>query len=358
MDLPIYEATLTDGYDGIFAVSLVSDPAVEVNFIAFNKDEKPKSAEFNFEIENKLEHKITGVLMLADTLIYRWSPEVGEYYIKYSKDTISKMAERMLKTGSHNTIDLQHDECYFWDKCNLVECYIKDSEKGVVPTAFADIPDGSLIVTYQIDSLDLWEKIESGEVKGFSLEGWFTPIETQMSKNNKKEKYTIMNKFKNALKALLQQFGTATAVDGTEIEYDGEELVEGVAITNEVADGEYEIDEKIVTIKDKVVTEIKDKETTEEEETETETEAPTTEEEMEEEETTTTTETEEEETTEEETVDYQAQIDALKAEIEALKEKIAEIANTPAVAPIEEEFSKITPSELKGAARYTQYLKK
>lgn len=362
MELPIYEATLTDAMDGIFAVSLVDEPAVEVNFIAFNKDEKPQNSEFKFEIENQLEHKITGVLMLANTPIYRWSPEVGEYYIKYSKDTISKMAERMLKTGSHNTIDLQHDECYFWDKCNLVECYIKDSTKGIVPTAFSEIPDGSLIVTYQIDSMELWEKIESGEVKGFSLEGWFTPIETQMSKNNKKEKYTIMNKFKNALKALLQQFGSATAVDGTEIEYDGEELVEGVAITNDVADGDYEIDEKIVTIKDKVVTEIKDKETTEEEETETETEAPSTEEmEEEEEETETTTETEE--TTEEETettddeFDAKAEIEALKAEIEALKEQIAEIVNKPAVEPIAEEFSKINTEE-KGATRYVKFMNK
>lgn len=355
MELPIYEATLTNAMDGIFAVSLVDDPAVEVNFIAFKKDEKPQNSEFKFEIENQLEHKITGVLMLADTLIYRWSPEVGEYYIKYSKDTISKMAERMLKSGAHNTIDLQHDECYFWDKCNLVECYIKNSTKGIVPTAFSDIPDGSLIVTYQIDSMELWEKIESGEVKGFSLEGWFTPIETQMSKNNKKEKYTIMNKFKNALKALLQQFGSATAVDGTEIEYDGEELVEGVAITNEVADGEYEIDEKIVTIKDKVVTEIKDKETTEEKETETKTEAPSTEE-MEEEETTTTTETEEEKTTDDE-FDAKAEIEALKAEIEAIKEQIAEIVNKPAVEPIAEEFSRINTEE-KGAIRYVKFMNK
>lgn len=167
----------------------------------------------------------------------------------------------------------------------------------------------------------------------------------------------MFEKIKLALQSILQEFAQVET-DKCTLKYDAEEIAVGIEVTdadgNAVADGEYTADGTIYVVKDSKIEEIKEVE----EETETETEAPTAEEEMEEEETTTTTETEEEETTEEETVDYQAQIDALKAEIETLKEKIAEIANTPVVAPIEEEFSKITPSELKGAARYAQYLKK
>lgn len=166
----------------------------------------------------------------------------------------------------------------------------------------------------------------------------------------------MLEKIKLALQSILQEFSQVETDKGV-LKYDAEEIAVGVEVTdadgNAVADGEYTADSTIYVVKDSKVEEIKEVEE-EEETTEEETE---TEEEMEEEETETTTEpsTEEEE---EETPDYQAQIDALKAEIEALKEKIAEIANTPAVAPIEEEFSKVTPNTEKGAARYAKYLKK
>lgn len=167
----------------------------------------------------------------------------------------------------------------------------------------------------------------------------------------------MLEKIKLALQSILQEFAQIET-DKCTLKYDAEEIAVGIEVTdadgNAVADGEYTADGTIYVVKDSKVEEIKEVEE-EEETTEEETE---TEEEMEEEETETTTEpsTEEEE---EETPDYQAQIDALKAEIDALKEKIAEIANTPAVAPIEEEFNKIEPKgNEKGVDRYLKYLKK
>lgn len=346
MEIPIFDAILNANEDGIFAVSLVEQPAVERDFIAFKKDEKP---EFKFSIENEVQHMITGVMMLADTPIYRYSPEMGEYYIKFSKETIKEMAEKMLQIGSHNCIDIEHDEYYFFDKCNLVECYIKDTAKGVVPQAFADIPDGSLLVTYKVHDDRLWEKITSGEVKGFSLEGFFSFGEkTEMNKQQEKNNNTIMNKIKSVLSKILAEFASVKAVDGTELFYEGEELAVGVEVAdadgNAIADGEYEIvDEKIVVVKDGKVEEIKEKEekVVEEEEPETEPEPEV--------------EAEEEVVVEEEPAaepeyDAKADVDALKAEIEALKseiealkgeiEAIKEQLQEPVVEPVAEEFEK------------------
>lgn len=342
MDIPIFDAILNANEDGIFAVSLVEQPAVERDFIAFKKDENNAlrdKPEFKFSIENEVQHMITGVMMLADTPIYRYSPEMGEYYIKFSKETIKEMAEKMLQIGSHNCIDIEHDENYFFDKCNLVECYIKDTAKGVVPQAFADIPDGSLLVTYKVNDLRLWEKITSGEVKGFSLEGFFSFGEkTEMNKQQEKNNNTIMNKIKSVLSKILAEFASVKAVDGTELFYEGEELAVGVEVAdadgNSVADGEYELDEKIVVVKDGKVEEIKDKEVVEEEpEAEPEPEVEAEEEEV----------VVEEEKPAEPEYDAKAEIEALKSEVEALKgeiEAIKEQLQEPVVEPVAEEFEK------------------
>lgn len=342
MNIPIFDAQLKDMEDGIFAISLVSQPAVEQDFIAFKKDEKP---EFKFEIENEPQHMITGVIMLADTPIYRFSPEMGEYYIKFSKEVIKQMAERMLQMGSHNMIDVEHDEYYFFDKCNLVECFIKDSTKGMVHTAFADIPDGSLLATYKVHDDRIWEQIMSGEVKGFSLEGLFSFGEAQMNKQDNKQD-TIMNKIKSILTKILAEFKSVKAEDGTELFYDGDEIAVGVEVAdadgNAIADGEYVIEEKIVVVKDGKVEEIKEKEE-EVEEPEADPE-PEKEEEAAEEEPAADPEPEP-------AKDYEAEIEQLKGEVEALKaeiEAIKEMLKEPVVEPIVEEFQKVTETKNTG----------
>ena len=49
LNLPIYEALITDSEDGMFCVSLVDEPAVESNFLKFNKEKQ----KLNFKIEKQ-----------------------------------------------------------------------------------------------------------------------------------------------------------------------------------------------------------------------------------------------------------------------------------------------------------------
>ena len=179
----------------------------------------------------------------------------------------------------------------------------------------------------------------------------------------------MFEQIKEKLKSMLAEMSTVKTVEGIVYQIDGDELEVGVEVKdaegNAAADGEYEFEDGTkVTVKEGKITEVVEVETEEEledEETEetTTTTAPA-EEEFEEEETTTTTEAPAEETLEE---DLQAQIDGLKAEIEALKDKIAEIASAPAVDPIEEVFRKsnvedVKDKKLKNILKYAETLKK
>ena len=101
-DLPIYLASVDEEGTGMFVVSLVSDPAVEVSWQLFDK------AQELFKVENPDKQLITGVVMLADTPIYRYNPEYGEYYIKYTKDTIEKMVQKFFKENNQENVDQEH----------------------------------------------------------------------------------------------------------------------------------------------------------------------------------------------------------------------------------------------------------
>lgn len=337
-NISIYSAVLEDEVDGITAVSLVKSPAVESNFIAFNKDEK----KFDFVVENEEEHKILGCLLRADFPIYRIGQYEEEFYITFSKEVIEQMSKKMLSEHTFNNIDLEHDNSVCPTGVKLLELFIKDSEKGVNPKGFEDVADGSLFGVYHVENKELWEDVKNGDFKGFSVEAFLSLVKVDFKKQNKK---TYMNILLNKLKKLLSEFGSVTAENGVELFYDGEEIAVGTKVTNAegdaTPDGEYVIAENVIIVKDGAVESIEPKVTEEEPETPAEEEP-----EQMEEETPETPAEEEPETTEEETGEIdalKAEIDTLKAEIEAVKAELEAMKNLlkePKAEPIEEEFSK------------------
>lgn len=171
--MKIYRVTYDDLPDwGLLAISLVDFPAVEENFLKF-KDERRQPVHFKADDEQRI---VTGVALLADTPIYRYSEELGEYYIVFEADTIRKLVEKYSKDGLLNVINLQHDaDTYSVDSAVMVESYFVNKERGIVPSEFKDVPDGSWIISFKITDEALWEKIkashgEAGGLNGFSVE--------------------------------------------------------------------------------------------------------------------------------------------------------------------------------------------
>ena len=263
--IPIYKALVTDDGEGILKISLVDMPAVESNWVACKKEKEP----LKFKVEDEEKRLITGVVMRADFPIYRRTEEGFEYYITYDKETIKTMAEKLLADNAQNNINLMHEEGTDTDGVKMLELFIKDSNKGIVPVGFDDIEEGSLFATYKVESDDIWEQVKDGTFKGFSLEGYFTlePTDDVMKYNKVKNTDNKMSKVKKILKSLLAEFGSIDTNNGT-LDYEGElEVGTEVKINDEVApDGEYETDDKVIVVADGKVTEIRDKDEVIEEE--------------------------------------------------------------------------------------------
>lgn len=167
--LPVYIAQIDNSEEGILDISLVDYPAVKRDFVLFSQDK------MNFSIQSEEKRIISGVVMLADTPIYRKSPTAGEYYIVFTRDIIEMMVEKMSFEGKLNNITLNHNG-QLVEGVTLVELFIKDSSKGLNPSYLPDVTEGSLIASYKVENEDIWNQIKAGQFRGFSLSGIFSAI--------------------------------------------------------------------------------------------------------------------------------------------------------------------------------------
>ncbi len=263
--IPVFEATIDNLDEGIMAISLVDSPAVESNFLVF-KEEKQSLVQ-KYSIQDEDQHIITGVVMRANWPIYRYDENFGEYYIFYSPETIKIMAEKMIKDNTQNEVNIMHDDGNFVEGVNLVELFIKDSSKGISPSGFEDIEEGSLFATYKINNDEIWKEIKAGTFRGLSLQGNFSiepsnKLDFAMSKNtNTSNMAKLFNKFMKSFvkcgniktdKGELYWVGEADLQIGDELFYDrGEEIIK-------VEDGEYKIEDgTVIVVKEGLVSEIR-----------------------------------------------------------------------------------------------------
>lgn len=175
--LPVYYIDLDGEVYGMDAISLVDEPAVEQDFLAFAK-ETPKIA-FAKDDER---HIITGIAMSANMPIYRRSYDGFEYYTLFTPKAIEKLVVEYSKKNLFNQVNLQHDDSTFQDGIYMIESYFVNKERGIAPKEF-DVEDGSYVVSYKVENEELWDMIKnSGDFKGFSIQGYFALNEEEFSR--------------------------------------------------------------------------------------------------------------------------------------------------------------------------------
>lgn len=183
MDKKIFYIDINeDDNTGLDAISLVSTPAVEIDFLCFEKD---GSKEISFSA-NEDKHIISGIALRADFPIYRRNGDY-EYYVVFTKEIIRKIVNKYAKNGLFNSVNLQHNDHNFTNKAIMIESYIIDKERGICPIEFSDIEDGSWYVSFHIEDEMLWNEVKDGNIlKGFSVQGLFNLIEDSVANAEEK----------------------------------------------------------------------------------------------------------------------------------------------------------------------------
>jgi len=157
---------------GVEAVALVDSPAIQSEWMSFKKEEIEKA--FKFKIQNEEKRIVSGYLMIADLPIVRMSDEGEIFHVVFRKNTIEKIVNKFMQKGLNGSINLMHDANQKAEGVYLIESLIIDDKRKVfAPEGFEKVSNGSWWGSMRVENDSIWEKIKSGEFRGFSVEGMF-----------------------------------------------------------------------------------------------------------------------------------------------------------------------------------------
>mgnify|MGYP003627490340 FL=1 len=161
----------------IDAISLVSAPAIEQDFVYFGKEKN----NLTFAKVDEEKRMLVSPALIPNKQIFRYDPNTdSEYYVFFSPATVRKSSELYLKHNNHHKATYEHQ-----DRVSGVlttESWIIEDPKMDKSRLFGyDLPKGTWMVSMKINNDDLWQKVKAGELKGLSIEGYFTDKMEKMS---------------------------------------------------------------------------------------------------------------------------------------------------------------------------------
>ena len=266
-----FEGKFKKNSKGVFAISLVNEPATEETFIAMSKDEvSVKLAKVNEE-----QRILMGLVLQPNQMIYRNDGE-NEYQMFFSADTIKEYSHNFFKSGFQLNSKLEHETTI--EGVTFVESWLVADPKIDKSATFGmEYPVGSWMVSMKVDNDDIWNNyIKTGELQGFSIDAMVELEEVKefnlKSNINMNENKSILTKLKElvlsveTVETVVEEvvevtMGSAKSGD-LDIQFEGETLEQGSSVfliaddeKVALADGEYTIDESedVISVKDGVV---------------------------------------------------------------------------------------------------------
>jgi hypothetical protein len=171
--MELYELIIEDSEtDGIHALSLVENPAIEADWVYFTEHKEL----IKFATVDNDKRTIVAPVLIPDKRIYRVDERTGhEYEVFVTAETIEKLAQQYLMKGYQNKATVEHGENIDGD-VTVVESWVsKSSTKDKSANYFSRIfPAGTWFVTMKVNDEKLWQDyIKTGKVKAISIEGLF-----------------------------------------------------------------------------------------------------------------------------------------------------------------------------------------
>ena len=154
--------------NGVDAISIVENPAIQSQFVAL-KDQEVRLAEVS-----KDKRILLGAILIPNKPILRKGDD-EDYYIYFSNETVEKASQMYLKQGNQSNTSLEHQ--YSLKGLTLVESWIVQDpvhDKSRLYDNTKEVPVGTWMGAIRVDSDDVWKDyVKEGVVKGFSIEGYF-----------------------------------------------------------------------------------------------------------------------------------------------------------------------------------------
>jgi hypothetical protein len=164
MELKTYRVIVNadDDLTGVYAVSLVDQPAIEVDWIKLGKVE-----EFFFSA-NKDKQMLFGPLLIPNKLILRKASDGELFNIMFDAETIQIIADKYNENKINDIFNFQHSD----EKVNavLLQNWITGKNDKSQDYGF-DLPEGTWFAGVKVKDENFWmNEVKTDKVKGFSIE--------------------------------------------------------------------------------------------------------------------------------------------------------------------------------------------
>jgi len=210
--------------EGVYAISLVSDPAIGVQFLALAKQTELKLATVNEE-----QRILVGAILIPEQLIYR-NQDGNEYNIKFTAETIKQVHRNFVKQGYQNNSTIEHSGMQIED-VTFVETWIKEDEvhdKSVLYGFSEKV--GTMFGLMKVNNDEIWnDYVKTGKVKGFSIDGVFDMEKVNLKSDYNMNLETIVNAIKEGFASVKLSQEVAT-VEEVEVTLETMKLKDGVTI--------------------------------------------------------------------------------------------------------------------------------
>ena len=226
------------GGSDVYAISVVSQPAVESSFVALAKQEKPKPVYLSKDDK----HMLYGVILRADFPIYRAYGD-EEFYIEFDGEAIERLERKYMKNFAQRNWTTEH--LNLAEGLTLTESWIvtdleHDKSKAL---GLEGVTVGSWVGGCLVDDNEIWAQVKEGTYTGFSVEA-FCDLEdiTREIKNNsdiKMSKSKInMDELLDSIKGIIEDAvekadGQDAEVQQEAVEQAAEEVANAVDATEE-----------------------------------------------------------------------------------------------------------------------------
>lgn len=181
MELPLRKAILdlTNDELGLEVISLVGEPAIEINLITMANQERVKLS-FQDEVKRII---FTPVLIPNQKIYRKIKLEDGtteEFNLFFDAETIEKIAVKWAKDNLLSTVDIEHSRKLI-DGVTFFESVVLNQNRFSEAKGFEGLPLGTWMLAGIVENDEVADKIKNGEINGVSIDGLFKTVSVKAS---------------------------------------------------------------------------------------------------------------------------------------------------------------------------------
>jgi uncharacterized protein YqfB (UPF0267 family) len=181
---------------GLQFISLVADPAIEIDLITLSKT----FDEIKIQFTNEAAKEFITPVLIPNQLVYRKIPKqdgiFDEFNLMFDADTIKQIAYQWQKKNMSSSVDAEHSRKLI-DGVTFMQTFLTNEKTVSEVKGFEKLPVGTWFLVGQAENEKVVNDINAGVIRGVSIDGLFATEKLQMNLHDAELKNLIQKVYTN-----------------------------------------------------------------------------------------------------------------------------------------------------------------